>query len=177
MVHDHAPGRLHDLAVHENRYALVAPAGISVDQTPVVPAEPFVVGGVDVGVVAVAERDQADVVALGQNGFGAVVAAGHAGDFAQLAGPPGVIGATRQDRLARPHQATPKLRVADGVHAVVTTRSGHDFLPSFLMITGRQGDTARPSIAPCDVLHKVNTQLMCVNRKRPKIFTYSSHGA
>jgi hypothetical protein len=87
--------RAHDLAVHVDRPSLLPPAGVPVLQTPIVLAEPLVVGGVHVGVQAVAERDSFDV-AFGRGGLGAVVAAGLGeGDRLHQAGRVGVVGADR----------------------------------------------------------------------------------
>ena len=102
MVDQHPLGRLHDLAVHEDRLALLTPSGVAAAvQVPLPPAEPFVVGGVNVGVEAVAQRNHADV-ACGQGGLAAVIPAGDARNVVQPARPEGMVGAPRHDRLAQP---------------------------------------------------------------------------
>ena len=119
--------RLHDLPVHVDGLSVRVAGGVAgTVERPFVLAEPLVVGGVHVGIQAVSQRNQADI-ALGYGGLAPVVPAGDAGDLVQPAGPPGVVGAPRQDRLAQAHRAKPRLRVADGIHAIVTTRSRHDF--------------------------------------------------
>ena len=101
VVYDHALRRLHDLAVHIHRAALLVPAGVVICQTPAVLVEPVVIGGVDPGVAAVGQRDQADVVAVRRDGPGSIVRTGHAGDVVYHAGPLRVVGAPGHGRLAR----------------------------------------------------------------------------
>jgi hypothetical protein len=127
MVDQHALGRLHDLAVHEDRLALLAASGVAAAvHVPLPPAEPLVVGGVDVGIEAVAQRDHADV-ACGQGGLATVIRAGDARNVVQTARPGEMVGAPRHDGLARPQQPLHQFRIADGIHAVVAAPSGHEF--------------------------------------------------
>jgi hypothetical protein len=138
VVHDHPFRRLHDLAVHEDRPAPVGSCGVSAAvYVPFPLVEPLVVGGVHVGVVASSQWNQADI-ALGGNGLAPVVLAGDARDLVQASGPLGVVGARRQDRLAQAHRTKPCLLVADGIDAVVTVRSRHDYS---LPLAFRAGDS------------------------------------
>ena len=83
VVHDRPLRRVHDLAVHQDRFSVLVSAGIPAGarRVPLVPAEPFVVGGVHEDVPAVGQGDAADrLLRLGRGGgLGTVVAADAAG--------------------------------------------------------------------------------------------------
>jgi hypothetical protein len=130
MVHDHPLGRLHNLAVHVDSLTPLPAYGVPTVRMPGPPAEPFVVGGVHVGVHAVAQRDLLDV-ALGRGRLGAVVAAGLAiGDRPHQAGRVRVIGANRPAGKARWQARHPQAQVPPGIHARGTISIEHTFLPS-----------------------------------------------
>jgi len=138
VVHDHPLGRLHDLAVHEDHLALLQAGNVSGGiELPTVLIEPFVIGGVDVGMQPAAQRDAPDV-AFGCSEPGPIVPAGL---------PDGRrpherrrIGMVRAHRPVRPPQGHALHRLAQvpaGVNAVVTTRLRHGFsLPFSLSQAG-----------------------------------------
>ena len=92
VIDDHPRGRLHDLAVHEDRLAVLAPGGIAVTKEPAIAVEPLIIRGVHKGVVAPGQGNSLDV-AFGRGGFGAVVAADPAGGHRpHPAGEVGLVG-------------------------------------------------------------------------------------
>ena len=71
VVHDHALGRIHDVAVHENVLIAHAAGGVpAATEVPVVPAEPFVIRGIYVGVQAFDQLDRLYIPPSGVGGLG-----------------------------------------------------------------------------------------------------------
>lgn len=128
MIDEHSLRRFHDLAVHEYEAAAIDSFGVMRPvvrrrlDLPLVPAEPFVVLGVDDGVHATGQGDIADAVIgrlgrVGAEGLGPIVATGLDGDRAPPAGHIGVIGALAGRRKPRGERPDPQGPVRDAEFA------------------------------------------------------------